>query len=264
MATGTRPRDWADVDYYAVLGIDEDADDESIGRAFRALAKQLHPDAGATERDVERFKEVAGAYEVLGDRKIRREYDRVRAEIATARAERVAYGFRPHVADPFATSDFPQGRPMPAFAARRVRPRRGFTRRRAWLAAIGGLVIFAGGVVVGLVTLSLHNADARIHDDTIAAHVEHVDVGGQHMISFVAEDGTKVQVPAPDLGEQGHSDVVRYYPDDPQHVVVDKDTVGRDITLAIVAIKLLVSGPILTGLGLRRLHQLGFVATSVR
>ncbi len=87
MATGTRPRDWADVDYYAVLGIAEDADDETIGRAFRTLAKQLHPDAGETERDVERFKDVAGAYEVLGDRKIRREYDRVRAELANLVSE---------------------------------------------------------------------------------------------------------------------------------------------------------------------------------
>ncbi|HEX5097704.1 MAG TPA: J domain-containing protein, partial [Acidimicrobiia bacterium] len=185
MATGTRPRDWADVDYYAVLGIAEDADDETIGRAFRTLAKQLHPDAGATERDVERFKDVAGAYEVLGDRKIRREYDRVRAELAAARDERIAYGNRSRVADPFAPRDYPPGRPMPAFAARRVRPRRGFTRRRAWLAAIGGLVIFAGGVVVGLVTLSLHYADARIHDDTVATRVTDVTNNGRREISFV-------------------------------------------------------------------------------
>ena len=257
MATGTRPRDWADVDYYEILGVDESADDETIGRAFRTLAKQLHPDAGATDDDVERFKDVAGAYEVLGDRKIRREYDRVRGELAFARAERIAHGFRP---DPYATPDYPVGRPMPAFAARKVRPRRGFTRRRAWIAAVGGLVIFAGGVFVALITLTLHNADARIHADTIAVPVTRVDGD----IVFVTRDGATVQVPAPELGEQGRSDVVRYYPDDPEHVVVAKDTLGRDITLAIVAIKLLVSGPILTVFGIRRLRQLGAPATAAR
>ena len=145
-----------------------------------------------------------------------------------------------------------RARRCPPSPARRVRPRRGFTRRRAWIATIGGLVIFVGGVAVSLITLSLHDADDRIRADTIAAHVTRVDGD----IAFVTEDGTRVQVPAPDLGEQGRSDVVRYYPNDPEHIVVVKDTVGRDITLAIVALKLLISGPILTVLGVRRLLQL--------
>ena len=56
---GTRTRDWAEVDFYAILGLSLGAGDDEIGRAFRTLAKQLHPDSGASPRDAERFKDVA-------------------------------------------------------------------------------------------------------------------------------------------------------------------------------------------------------------
>ena len=64
-------------DYYAVLGIDRGADDDAVKKAYRALAKQHHPDHnpddGAAER---RFKEVNEAYEVLKDEQKRAAYDR--------------------------------------------------------------------------------------------------------------------------------------------------------------------------------------------
>src|SRR4051812_48934550 len=84
--TGTRVRDWATVDYYATLGINPTADAEAVTRAFRALAKQLHPDAAPGEAAAERFRDVADAYAVLGDRRTRQEYDRVRAETRTPAA----------------------------------------------------------------------------------------------------------------------------------------------------------------------------------
>ena len=78
--TGTRVRDWATVDYYAMLGVAPSADADEVTRAFRALAKQSHPDAVPDEAAAERFRDVAAAYAVLGDRRTRVEYDRVRAE----------------------------------------------------------------------------------------------------------------------------------------------------------------------------------------
>ena len=48
---------------------------------------------------------------------------------------------------------------------------------------------------------------------------------------------------------------VRYDPSDPTHVIVDANTLGRDITLAIVALKLLIGGPVFVVLGARRLRR---------
>ena len=63
-------------DYYEVLGIDKNADDASIKKAYRTLAKKYHPDV-STETDAEaKFKEVQEAYEVLSDSQKRAQYDR--------------------------------------------------------------------------------------------------------------------------------------------------------------------------------------------
>jgi len=63
-------------DYYALLGLARDASDADIKRAFRKLARELHPDV-STESDAEgRFRVVAEAYEVLSDPARRETYDR--------------------------------------------------------------------------------------------------------------------------------------------------------------------------------------------
>lgn len=65
-------------DYYRVLGVEPDADLKTIKTAYRRLARQYHPDV-STENDAEdRFKEVTEAYEVLGDKDKRAEYDELR------------------------------------------------------------------------------------------------------------------------------------------------------------------------------------------
>jgi molecular chaperone DnaJ len=63
-------------DYYEVLGIDRDATEEEIRRAFRKLAFKYHPDHNHEDRAGERFKEVNEAYEVLSDPDKRAAYDR--------------------------------------------------------------------------------------------------------------------------------------------------------------------------------------------
>jgi molecular chaperone DnaJ len=64
-------------DYYDVLGVPRDADDVTIKKAFRRLARELHPDVNKHDPDAEdKFKEAAEAYEVLSDAERRATYDR--------------------------------------------------------------------------------------------------------------------------------------------------------------------------------------------
>lgn len=65
------------LDYYAILGVPQSADAETIKKAYRRLARKYHPDAagrGKPEAE-EQFKKVNEAYEVLGDKEARKKYD---------------------------------------------------------------------------------------------------------------------------------------------------------------------------------------------
>ena len=63
-------------DYYEVLGVDRGADDATIKKAYRQLAKKYHPDMNPGDKEAERkFKEASEAYAVLCDAEKRRQYD---------------------------------------------------------------------------------------------------------------------------------------------------------------------------------------------
>lgn len=64
-------------DYYEILGVEKGADQDTIKKAYRKLAMQFHPDKNPGNKEAEeKFKEAAGAYEVLSDTQKRAQYDR--------------------------------------------------------------------------------------------------------------------------------------------------------------------------------------------
>lgn len=73
-------RDWLEKDFYKVLGVSKDAPTADIKKAYRKLARDLHPDHNPENPHAEdRFKEVSEAYNVLADDKKRKEYDEMRS-----------------------------------------------------------------------------------------------------------------------------------------------------------------------------------------
>ena len=72
-------KDLYEKDYYKILGVSKDADAATIKKAYRKLAKDLHPDANSGDKKIEeKFKEVSEAYDVVSDPKRRAEYDEAR------------------------------------------------------------------------------------------------------------------------------------------------------------------------------------------
>ncbi|RDI73408.1 chaperone protein DnaJ [Gaiella occulta] len=114
----------AERDYYEILGVERGASDGEIKKAFRRLARELHPDVSEAPDAEERFREAAEAYEVLSDPERRATYDRFGREGLRGR------GFTPGDFDLGSLSDifgaffgeafFGQGR-----QASRARPGRG-------------------------------------------------------------------------------------------------------------------------------------------
>ncbi len=70
-------------DYYRILGVDKNADDNTIKKAFRRLAKQYHPDANPNPSAEAKFKEINEAYETLSNPEKRKLYDQFGSDYAT-------------------------------------------------------------------------------------------------------------------------------------------------------------------------------------
>ncbi|MBV9592906.1 MAG: molecular chaperone DnaJ [Actinobacteria bacterium] len=87
-------KDWIEKDYYKALGVTKDSDAAAIKKAYRKLARELHPDRNPGDAAAEaRFKEVSEAYDVLSDTTKRKEYDEARALFANGGFS--GGGFRP-------------------------------------------------------------------------------------------------------------------------------------------------------------------------
>lgn len=85
-------------DYYEILGVKKDASQEDIKKAFRKLARKYHPDHAAENvkgKSEEKFKEIAEAYEVLGDPEKRKKYDNLGANWDQAQGSGNWQEFRP-------------------------------------------------------------------------------------------------------------------------------------------------------------------------
>jgi hypothetical protein len=226
----------AGTDLYGVLGVDASVSGDEIARAFRARAKQLHPDTSADPDAAGKFAELAAAYGVLSNHRTRREYDQARVDRAPpGRGVAAASG---------------NGAPTSVGAPTR------WTRRRAWTALVAGGLVTLLGLGAAFLTWRLHDGDARRRARFLPVTALRTGDGD---ITFVTAGGRKVRTREPEQHGEGSGSGstvrVRYDPAEPTHVIVDANTLGRDITLAIVALKLLIGGPVFVVLGARRLRS---------
>jgi hypothetical protein len=240
-----RTRDWATVDFYAVLGVQPAATSDEIGVAFRALAKQLHPDRVGSEADSELFKLVTAAYEVLGDERLRDSYDAVRFD-AGARQD----------AGSTTTITRPQAAPVPTRRAP-LSPEVARRRARRFLAA--GIAVFVAGLVVAALIVHLQVDERARRSGRVKTRAAVVVLPARTDLRFTTLDGSVVQVPEPhrvNPGTQrdGETVPILYRPDRPTDVLLVESTTARDLTLWFVAVKLLVGGLIFLVVGIRRLR----------
>jgi hypothetical protein len=232
-------RERSRVDYYAVLGIHPDASQDEIAASYRVLAKSLHPDTGPVEPGAaERFKLVTAAYRVLGDAASRQRYDRQRllAARAASSAEVVREPTRP--------------------SERRILR----TRRGARWAVGGGIALVVIGLVVSALVIALQLRDRSLRDRGVPATATVVSRDGERRLEFSTADGRTITAPEPLRTGTGDAPVgeqveIRYDPDHPRDIVTDESKIARDLTLWIVAVKLLVAGGIFVGFGWHRLRH---------
>ena len=231
-------------DLYEKLGVAPDASRDEIAAAYRARAKELHPDARPGDSTAaDRFARVGTAYRVLSDPAERARYDAARRSPA------------PPVSAPInrAAAPAPVAVPRPTGSFR-------LSRRGAHWAAWGGATLVVLGVVVGAFVISLQRHDAELRANGIAAVATVVPGNGERRLEFVTTSGRVVRATEsvktgeeqPPVGSQVR---IHYDRNDPTSIVADESHTGRNITLWIVAVKFVLGGGVLVWFGTRRLRR---------
>ncbi len=233
-------------DLYAELGVARTATRDEIAAAFRARARDLHPDVHPGDIPAaERFKRVSMAYGVLGDPARRARYD----------SGQLTAPVRPRAPAP--TSRVAPPTPsLPAAGAGRLH----LTRRSARWAVGSGVALIVLGLAAAVWVVSLQRHDADLRARGVAAVATVVEVGGERRLEFTTRDGRVVRaVEQTKSGEEqpavGARVAIHYDRNDPTSIVTDTGHTGRDITLWIVAVKLFVGGIVLLVVGARRLRR---------
>ncbi len=245
----TQVRDWVETDYYADLGVSDAASEEEIGRAYRALAKQLHPDQSRSESaSAAEFSRIAVAYGILSDPQLRSDYDRVNRQAGT--------GVRIRPQNPMGTVPSPPATPM-------VR----WTPAKASAAIVFGAVFVVAGFATATVTTRLHLRDSSVNRERIAVIATVIQTtSGSQQLSFEDVDGRNVVAPIPERlnpGVMGLGETlgVLYRPSDPTDLVANESHFARNFTLWIIVVKFFVGGPVVMAIGLRRHRQFQRIRT---
>jgi hypothetical protein len=217
-------------DLYRELGVEPDATRVDIAAAYRARAKELHPDARPNDAEAaERFRRVVEAYRVLSDPDGRARYDESR-RVATL----------PPASPPVSPGRFQ------------------LTRRGARKTIAAGFACLVLGVVIGGFVFALERHDADLRSRGVSTTATVVEVNGERRLQFTvhrrvvrAREPVKTGEEQPLVGAHVR---IHYDRADPTNIVTDDDHTGRDITLWIVAAKLLIGGAVLVWWGARRLR----------
>ena len=219
-----------------------DASRDEIAAAYRARAKELHPDARPDDGTAaDRFARVGTAYRVLSDPAERARYDATldRTPPPPCRAPSTAPG---------------PARPAPAPKPFRL------SRRGARWAAGGGAALIVLGIVVGAFVFSLQRHDADLRANGVAAVATVVPVNGERRLEFETASGRVVRATeSVKTGEEqpplGSHVPIHYDRHDPTSIVTDESHTGRNVTLWIVAVKFVLGGSVLIWFGTRRLRR---------
>jgi len=228
---------------YEELGVARGASRDEITAAYRARAKVLHPDARPDDATAaERFSRIGAAYRVLSDPQERARYD---ASLAKPPPVRAATPPRPSQPAPSA--------PAPSKPFR-------LSRRGARWAAGGGAALLVLGLVTGAFVFSLQRHDADLQANGVATVATVIQVDGERRLEFETRSGRVVQATeSVKTGEEqpavGSEVRIHYDRNDPTSIVTDDSHTGRNVTLWIVAVKLVVGGAVLSWFGFRRLRR---------
>jgi hypothetical protein len=234
-------------DLYEELGVARGASGDEITAAYRARAKELHPDARPGDATAaERFTRLGAAYRVLADPVERARYD------AGLNRPAITASAPPRKPAPTPTA-------APAPTAPPAKPFR-LSRRGARWAAWGGAALVVLGLVVGSFVFSLQQHDADLQANGVAATATVIEVNGERRLEFETTSGRVVRATeSVKTGEEqpivGSRVKIHYDRSDPTSIVTDDSHAGRNITLWIVAVKLVVGGAVLAWFGVRRLRR---------